>query len=214
MDKKQALKDIYSHVLDDPGAEAIARTYAEAFIKACGPGNEDELLEEYTSFMVDVLAQHPDFNEILTSGFLGPDELLEIIDRVIGNQGSKIFVNFLRVLIRHHRLELLAPILKESQLIHEKNSGKQRVEVTSAVELNEDQLKNIQDKLSAKLPFEPILVHKVNPDLIGGILIQIGDKVYDSSLQARLRQLKGRLSQRSLNEIQSGRDRFCHTEGN
>ncbi|MCA9036130.1 MAG: F0F1 ATP synthase subunit delta, partial [Planctomycetaceae bacterium] len=48
----------------------------------------------------------------------------------------------------------------------------------------------------------------------GGLIIQVGDTVYDSSLRSRLQQLRGRLVEKALNEIQSGRDRFSHTEGN
>ncbi len=214
MDQKQALKAIYANVMDDPSAQAIAHTYAEAFIKAVGTGNEPELLEEYTSFVEDVLASFPEYYQLLTSGILSQDEQLGLIDRVVGNKGSEIFVNFLRVLAKHDRLNLLPLILTESQLIHEKNSGRQRVEVTSAKELNESELKKIQEKLASTLSFEPIIVSKVNPELIGGIVIQIGDKVYDSSLRSRMKQLRDRLRQRSLHEIQSGRDRFCHPEGN
>jgi F-type H+-transporting ATPase subunit delta len=214
MDKKQAIKAIYANVMDDPSAQAIARVYAEAFISAVGTDKEVELVEEFTSLVEDILAEFPDFYQLLTSGILSQDEQLGLIDRVVGKKGTEIFVNFLRVLARHGRLDLLPAILKESQLIHEKNAGKQRVKVTSAKELNESEIKNIQDKLAASLPFTPIIMPEVNPDLIGGIVIQIGDKVYDSSLRSRLKQLRDRLRQRSLNEIQSGRDRFCHSEGN
>jgi len=214
MDKKQALKAIYANVMEDPAAETIARVYADAFINASGTDKEAELVEEFTSFVEDILAEFPDFYQLLTSGILSHDDQLGLIDRVVGKKGTEIFVNFLRVLARHGRLDLLPVILKESQLIHEKNSGKQRVKVTSAKKLNETELKNIQDKLAASLPFSPIIIAEVNPELIGGIVIQIGDKVYDSSLRSRLKQLRDRLRQRSLNEIQSGRDRFCHSEGN
>ena len=54
---------------------------------------------------------------------------------------------------------------------------------------------------------------QVDESLIGGLVIQVGDTVYDSSLRTRIKTLAGRLTERTLNEIQSGRDRFSHPEG-
>lgn len=146
MDREQALKAIYASVMDDPSAKAIAHVYADAFIKAAGTDKEEDLVEEFTSFVDDVLGEYPDFYQLLTSGVLNQDEKLGLIDRVLGNRGTDIFVNFLRVLAKHGRLDLLPAILKESQLIHEKNIGKRRIKVTSAQELNDSELKNIQEK--------------------------------------------------------------------
>ena len=57
------------------------------------------------------------------------------------------------------------------------------------------------------------MIPEVNPAILGGMVIRVGDTVYDSSLKARLRQLRGRLKQQATHEIQSGRDRFRHPEG-
>jgi probable F420-dependent oxidoreductase len=61
--------------------------------------------------------------------------------------------------------------------------------------------------------FDAILETSQDPELIGGMVIQVGDTVYDASLKTRISQLRDRLRQRSLNEVQSGRDRFSHPEG-
>jgi F-type H+-transporting ATPase subunit delta len=70
----------------------------------------------------------------------------------------------------------------------------------------------LSDELKIKLGFEPILQESVDESLIGGLIIQVGDTVYDSSLRSRLKQLSGRLVEKALNEIQIGRDRFSHPE--
>jgi F-type H+-transporting ATPase subunit delta len=109
---------------------------------------------------------------------------------------------------------LLPLILKESRLRHEIRSGKQRVQVKSAQSLSEATLQNIRRQLAAVLPFEPILEIQTEPALLGGLVIRVGDTVYDGSLRSRIRQLRSRLRARSINEIQSGRDRFSYPTGN
>ena len=160
------------------------------------------------------MAAFPEFESVLLSGILSRDQKEAIIVRVVKPFGSEFLTNYLRVLVRHDRLDLLPHILKESQLKYELQTGKQRVQVTSAVELSKNTLDKIQQQLDASLPFEPILETSVDPSLLGGIVIQIGDTVYDSSLSTRMKQLREQLRQRSFHEIQSGRDRFSHSEGN
>ena len=200
-------------VLEDPSAQAVARIYSEAFLNAAESVGVEDALEEFASFLDDVLAKHPDFEAILLSGIIGRDEKVALIERVIAPHGSQMFTSFLRVLARHDRLELLPIILKESQIEHEIRSGRRRVQVTSARPLSEATWQRILGRLDQLLPFQPMLESQTDPSLLGGLLIRVGDTVYDSSLRTRLRQLRTRLRERSLHEIQSGRDRFSHPEG-
>jgi len=213
MGDRQDIKTRVSHVLEDPSAQAIARVYADAFLAAAESIGVEAALEELASFLDDVLAAHPQFETILVSGLLSRDDKLGLIDRVVAPFGSEFFTNFLRVLARHDRLDLLPLILAESRLKHEQQLGQRRVQVRSATELSEQALTSIQGRLSAALPFEPILETQTDPELLGGVVIQIGDTVYDGSLRSRMNQLRKRLRERSLHEIQIGRDRFSHPDG-
>jgi len=197
-------------VMEDPAAQAGARVYADAFLQAAG-GRPDELLEEFTSFQDDVLATQPEFGRLLMGRSLSRDEKVRLVDKVIAPQASDLFANFLRVLARHDRLDLLPSILHEVHVKHERAAGRRRVTVTSAVPLNEETLGRLRERMRAALSFDPVIIPKVDPKVLGGLVIQVGDTVYDTSLRARLNQLRSRLRQRSLYEIQSGRDRFRHS---
>ena len=67
--------------------------------------------------------------------------------------------------------------------------------------------------LRTQFGFDAILEESVDAELLGGIVLQVGDTVYDSSLRSRLKMLQGRLVERAFNEIQIGRDRFSHPDG-
>jgi len=203
-----------SHVLEDPSAKAVARVYALAYLGAAASAGVTDPLEELASFYEDVLVAQPEFERLLTSEVTSRDDKLGIIERVVEPRASEFFVRFLKVLAEHERLDLLPVISSEAKTEYERRSGRQRVTVKSAVALSDSQVKSIADRLNAALPFEPIVDSEVDESLLGGLVIQIGDTVYDSSLKSRLTSLQQRLRERYLHEIQSGRDRFSHSEGN
>jgi F-type H+-transporting ATPase subunit delta len=193
-------------VLDDPSTQAISRVYAMAFLDAAGDDGAGAL-EEFDSF-IDVLDSHDNFRSVFLSGMMNRDEQLGVIDRVVAPRGSEQFANFLRVLAEHDRLSLLPAVLALAKLELEKRNGQQRIEVVSAKELDDATLERVRKQINDTFDFEPIIEPLTDPGLIGGLVIRVGNKVYDGSLRSRVNQLAKRLQQGSLHEIQSGRDRF------
>ena len=214
MADKTQLKTRIESVMEDPHLGAVARIYADAFLNAIPANQMGEALEEFRSFVEDILDKQADFSRLLLSGTVSRDVKLTLIDRVLTGRASELFTNFLRVLARHDRLDLLPLILAQSGMEYEKRSGRRRVQVISAQPLSEGALEKIRERLAAQLPFQPVLEPAVDPDILGGLRIRVGDTVYDGSLRARLKQLTARVRERSLHEIQSGRNRFSSSEGN
>jgi F-type H+-transporting ATPase subunit delta len=200
-------------VMEDPSSRAVARTYADALLDSAG-SNADGVLEELGSFVDDVLAKLPELRQVFFSRIVGREEKIRLIDHGFAPRSSPLVANFLRVLVRHDRLDLIAAIVQEARLRHEIRGGKQRVQVKTAMPLSDQARERLRQRLAESLPFDPILETQVDPSLIGGIVIRVADTVYDSSLATRVVQLRERIRQRSLHEIQSGRDRFSSAEGN
>lgn len=209
---EKPIKTRIESVMEDPSAGAVARVYADAFLNSLPAAQIEGALEEFQSFLDEVLGKNPEFQRLLTSGTVGRDQKLALIDRVVAGRGSELFTNFLRVLARHDRLNILPIILGQCGIEYERRSGRKRVQVTTAQPLSDATLGKIRDRLAAEMKFEPIVEPAVDPRLLGGLRLRIGDTVYDGSLRARLMQLRHRVRERSLHEIQSGRDRFSHSE--
>lgn len=209
---EKPIKTRIESVMEDPSAGAVARVYADAFLNSLPAAQIEGALEEFQSFLDEVLGKNPEFQRLLTSGTVGRDQKLALIDRVVAGRGSELFTNFLRVLARHDRLNILPIILAQCGIEYERRSGRKRVQVTTAQPLSDATLGKIRDRLAAEMKFEPIVEPAVDPRLLGGLRLRIGDTVYDGSLRARLMQLRHRVRERSLHEIQSGRDRFSHSE--
>src|SRR5262249_51262043 len=117
-----------SSVMEDPSSQALARTYADALLDAAG-SSTGGVLEELGSFVDDVLAKLPELRDILFARIASREEKIRLIDRAVAPRATPLVTNFLRVLARHDRVELLPLILREGRLRNEIRSGKQRVQV-------------------------------------------------------------------------------------
>jgi F-type H+-transporting ATPase subunit delta len=212
MAAKQQIKTRIESVMQDPGAGAVARIYADAFLNSIPAERVAEALDEFRSFVNDVVARDRNFERLLSSGMVSRDQKLALVDRIVAGRASELFANFLRVLARHDRLDLLPLIQAQAEIESERRAGKKRVQVISAQPLTESELEKIRERLAQMLSTTPIVESAVDPSLLGGLRIRVGDTVYDGSLRARLNQLRHRVRERSLHEIQSGRNRFSHPE--
>src|SRR5262249_47405506 len=145
---------------------------------------------------------------LLASGFVSAADKVKIVDRTFNGRVSPLVLNFLRVLAEHERLDVLRDVIRAARTQFEEMRGLLRVEVTTASPLTEELAAKIQQQLRGMFGGEPVLVPKIKPELIGGVVLRVGDAVYDGSVAARLADMRSRIINRSVHEIQSRRDRF------
>lgn len=203
-----------STVLDDPGARSVARVYARAYLDAAGPEGAQAAIDDLADFVKVLDEADPRFRGIFSSGLVSPEYTQGVIDRVIAPRCSEILTSFLRVLTRHQRLNVLRAVLAMAQEEQERRSGERRVQIATAQPVSAETLEIVRQALAKALAAEPIVTATVDPALLGGMVIRVGDTVYDGSLRTRIKQLRARLRERCVNEIQRGRDRFSYPEGN
>ena len=156
----------------------------------------------------------PQLEAFLTSSAVGRERKARVIDKVFENKASVLFVDFLKVLNRHERLNLLRPILAAAKELRDERAKRIRVQVRSAVPLANDQENRLRQQLRETLKLEPVLQTAVDPELLGGVVVRVGDWLYDASVRAKLESIRNQLITRSNHEIQSGRDRFSIASGN
>ncbi|MEO2015539.1 MAG: F0F1 ATP synthase subunit delta, partial [Fuerstiella sp.] len=100
----EQIKTRPDHVLEDPGAQAVASLYARSYLSAAKENGVSDADEELTSFVDDVLAQNADFRSVLVSDSVSRDDKLGLIERSLAPHCSEFFANFLKVLVRHGRI--------------------------------------------------------------------------------------------------------------
>ena len=200
----------------DVAVEKVAEMYANAFLDALTAQGEPlaDQIEQFDSLMNDVLAAHPTFEKILASTLVSPDEKIGILDRTLKTRASKTFLNFLKVVAKHGRLDILRAIHRETRNAYEKRLNRIPVKITTAVPLEGSVIASLTAKFREILGGDPTFQTTVDPEVIGGIVVRVGDTIYDASLLTQLKNVRQQMIDRSAHEIQSRRNRFSNTEGN
>jgi F-type H+-transporting ATPase subunit delta len=102
----------------------------------------------------------------------------------------------------------------ELKQLRDRRAKKLPVYVSAAAPLAEDQLEQVRQAVRRNLNLEPVLETKIDANLLGGIVLRVGDWVFDGSVQSKLNDLSKQITENSSHEIQSGRDRFRTSVGN
>jgi F-type H+-transporting ATPase subunit delta len=203
-----------THARFDPRSQRIGALYAKALLGAAErAGQTESLLEELDSFVDDVLQRHPRLEAVLSSAVIVPGEKIALLDRVFAPQASRLFLNFLKVLARHERLGQLRTIRQIAHQMHDQLRGRVRVDVRTAIALDDSLQETLREALRGRVGGEPVLQCRTVPELLGGLVLQVGDTIFDASVATELERVRNQLMQRSVYEIQRRRDRLRLADG-
>jgi F-type H+-transporting ATPase subunit delta len=199
------------HVRLDVRNEQVARVYAEALYNAAQKqGKADPVLQQLVNLIDDVFGADPLLEKFLASRAIRRDVKRSAIDRAFGSQADAMIVDFLQVLNNHERLGLLRTIVQQYRELNDERTRKLRVKVRAAAALTTQQEDRLKAEIKATYNMEPILNVKVDPDLLGGMVVQVGDWLYDSTVKSRLERLRNQLMAGSYH-VQDGRDQLSTT---
>ena len=198
-----------SEATADVSTLGVARVYAEALLNAAErQGQAGTVLDELQSLFADVFRTNPEIETYLASGAVGRSRKAEVLRRTFEGRASSVFLNFLNVLNDHERLDLLRPALAEYRRLLDQRAGRYVARVKSAVALTDAQRARLRGEIKKVFPGDPIFEEAVDPELLGGLVVQVGDWLFDASVRSRLASLMNQLIESSSHEIQSRRDRF------
>jgi F-type H+-transporting ATPase subunit delta len=197
----------------DVGVEHIGAVYAKALLGAAeNAGRLAETFEELESLVRDVLDKLPQLDQVLSSGLVSHEDKAALLDRLLAGKASPLVLNFLKVLARHGRLDVLRAIYRQAKAQYDERRGVVRVELLTAAPVGQALIDKVQTQLRSLLGGEPVIEHRADPQLIGGAIVRVGDTIYDGSIATQLENLREQMIDRSVHEIQSRRDRFRPTE--
>ncbi len=180
-------------VMDDASAQ-ITRSYAEAILNAAvKDGQVDAVLDDLEAIRADVLRPNPRFAALLGSSAVPAEQKERILSDTFKGRAHDIALRFLSVLNRHGRLGLLDPIIVESRAAWDRRQNRIAVSVRSAVPLDAGQLEALRARLATLTGGTPVLRLEIDPALIGGLVVQVGDDLYDASVRSRLQQIRSRI---------------------
>lgn len=163
----------------------IARPYADAVFKlasgagALGPWSE--ALERLAAIVAD-----PDMRECINDPKLSADQLNGLVIGVAGETLSADLQSFVRVLVDNERLQVLPEIRDLFVALKNEHEGVREAKIASAFPLDDATLKSLVADLEAKFKVRIDAVVSIDPDLIGGVRVSVGDEVIDASVRGKL----------------------------
>jgi F-type H+-transporting ATPase subunit delta len=172
----------------------LARVYSEALYAAAQKQGQAEALgQELNVVASELVGRSASIATFLQSAAITRNAKLPVLKAAFENRVSPLFFQFLGVLNQNNRLAILPEVAQAYQRILDQLAGRVAVKVTSARELTPAQLEQVQKTLAESLGKTPMIHLAVDPELLGGMIVQIGDRVYDTTIRTRLETLRNHL---------------------
>lgn len=170
----------------DVGAEQLGKTYARALLSVTqAEGSTDQVLQQLNALCDEGLAQ----NELLRAAFASPridaSEKCRVLDRLLGDAHPTL-LTFLKVMAGRHRLAYVHAARDAMVKLDDEASGRLLAEVHTAVAMSDRLREDVTEQLNAYFKKSVRLHEVVDPNIIGGLVIRVGDTVFDSSVASRL----------------------------
>jgi len=175
-------------------AKLISKTYGEALFELAVEENKTDVFVEEIEGILGVLEENPEFDTLMNHPKILKEEKITVMENVFKGRISDELVGFLSLIITKDRYnevrKILEYFLQEVKVL----KGIGTAFVSSAQALRPEQQKAVEERLLATTSFNKMEMHySVDPELIGGMVIRIGDRVVDSSVKAKLEELTRQL---------------------
>jgi F-type H+-transporting ATPase subunit delta len=172
----------------------VARPYAEALFAAARDGKADlKAWADLLGQMAQVVA-NPDVREAMSDPRLDDGQRLQVFSGLVSGQLPPPVLNFVELLVRNGRILLLPNISVLFTGLMNRHEGTAQAEITSAFELAETQVADLVSALEVKFGLKLRPHVTVDPSLIGGVRVAVGDQVLDTSVQAQLARMRDTLA--------------------
>ena len=169
--------------------EELARVYSEALFAAAKAQGKLDLVREQLGQLADVLERNKELNMFFFSPLFSTREKKEGIERVLSG-ADQSFVNFLKVLIDNHRMPVIFRIRRQYEALWQEENRLLPVEVTSAVELDEQTLRLIQERIEQQTGRRVQLTRRVDDGILGGLVVRVSNMILDASIRNQLERLR------------------------
>jgi F-type H+-transporting ATPase subunit delta len=196
----------------DPGLEHIGMVYSKALLGATEKsGQSEQVVQELEEIVSEVFDKHPELVPALASLRLDHHERTTMLDRAFGGKVSTTTLNFLKVLSGHGRLGTLRSVAKAARKLLDAKRNRIEVEVRTAAPISNPLRDQITARLTALLKKEVVLVTKLDPELLGGVVVKVGDTLYDGSVSSRLVSMRSQAIDKTTARFRDSLNKFVTT---
>ncbi len=185
-------------------SHAVTSRYALALIELASESNKMEKVEKDLAELLAMVSTSPDLNTVINSPSLSRDRQGAAIAAIAAKaKFEPLTVNFLGVLVKNRRLNAVAGIIDAVKSELSRRRGEVAVEVQTAQDMTPSQFEALQRAISKSLGREISMKARVEPSILGGLIVTVGSKMIDDSVARKLERLKAAMSKQSNQNSQT-----------
>jgi F-type H+-transporting ATPase subunit delta len=169
--------------------EEIAQVYARSLFEVAKEHDKLDLIRDQLGQFTDALEQNRELSIFFFSPYFSTDEKERGLERAVVDADPTL-INFLNLLIENHRMPVIYRARRQYEALWEAEHRLLPVEVTSAVTLDPAVAEELGRRIREQTGQNVELTSKVDPDILGGIVLRVGNSILDASIRNRLQQLK------------------------
>ena len=171
-----------------------AERYSLALYELSTESNITSQIEEQSLSVLKLLEQSQDFSNLIKDPTTSQDDLLKVVNTISENyKFDQLLKNFLSFLIQKRRFFFVERILKSFIEICSEKRGELKAELRSAKQLSNEEIKQITEELTKNFSSKIKLNYKHDESLIGGLVVQVGSTMVDTSIKSKLQQIENRM---------------------
>ena len=175
-------------------SDTSANRYSLALYELASESNSLSKIEENSNTLLKLISSSKDFSNLIKDPTVGRDSLNKVIKKISDNFSLEVlFKNFLSFLVIKRRFFYVQQILKNFNEICSEKRGELKAEIKSAKNLTQDEINKITQELSENFKSEIKLNYTHDQSLIGGLVVQIGSTMIDTSIKKKLQQLETKM---------------------
>jgi F-type H+-transporting ATPase subunit delta len=174
--------------------EELARVYGRSLFEVAKEQDKLDLLREQIGQFSDALEQSNELRVFFFSPYFSTSEKQDALGGLLEGADQQ-FVNFLKLLIENHRMPVIFRVRREYERLWERENKMLAVEITSAIELDRATTDSLGERIGERAGRKVTLTARVNPEILGGIVLRVGNSILDASIRNRLEQLRRQVAQ-------------------
>ena len=174
--------------------EEIAQVYSWALFEVAFERDTLDRVHDELGAFADAMSENRELMQFFFSPYFSADEKKEGLERAVTG-ASPEFTSFLQALIERHRMPAIFRIRTEFNALWDDARKLLPVRITSAIALGEDEVKSLGERIGRQVDRQVQVSADVDPDILGGVVLRVGNVVLDASIRNRLEQLRKQVAQ-------------------
>jgi F-type H+-transporting ATPase subunit delta len=174
--------------------EELARVYGRSLFEVAAEQDKLDVLREQLGQFADALDHSNELRVFFFSPYFSSSEKQDALGGLLQGADEQL-MNFLKLLIENHRMPVIFRVRREYDRLWEQENKLLAVEITSAIELDSAMTEHLGERIGERAGRKVKLTAHVNPEILGGIVLRVGNSILDASIRNRLEQLRRQVAQ-------------------